>query len=146
MHVLNTDFDATPFIKQAQHYANSYADLRAKVTFSFQSNTDAKNLLPVLSSGLSKEKILIKESDDIYHLNVIVDAYVEEVKSMGFQLARTAISIEVIDHTKTVLGSNKLNITGQSTQGYNVARENVAIKLKRLVEAEGIARVLGVKF
>jgi len=146
MHVLNTNFASKPYVKQAQHYTNSYNDLRAKVTFSFQSNRDAENLLPVLSTGLSDEGVLIQEREDVYHLDIILKATVEEVKSMGFDLARTAISIKVQDHTKTVLGSNKLNITGQSTQGYAVARENVAIKLKRLVDEQGIKTVLGVRF
>jgi hypothetical protein len=65
---------------------------------------------------------------------------------MGFDLARTAISVTTQDHLGTTIGSNKLNITGQSTQGYDVAEENVAIKLKRLIDKEGIETVLGLAF
>jgi len=146
MHVLNTNFDAKPYIQQAQHYHNSCDRLRTHVTFSFQNSINTKNLVPVLSSGLSKEGIKIKASEGPYHLTIRIDADIEEVKSMGFDLARAAISIQVLDHTQSVLGSNKLNITGQSTQGYRVARENVAIKLKRLVDEKGIQTILGVNF
>ena len=146
MHVLNTNFDAKPYVVQAQHYTNNYNNLRANVTFSFQSNQDAKQLLSVLSSGLNKEGMHIQNRNDIYHLSIEVNANVEEAQSMDFDLARTAITISVQDQTGTTLGSNKLNITGQSTQGYNIARENVAIKLKRLVEAEGIQSILGIQF
>jgi len=146
MHVLNADFDAAPYVKQAQHYTNSYNDLRAKITFSFTTNKDAELLLPVLTAGLNKSGMLIQNRDDAYHLSIAVNSSVEEVKSMGFDLARTAITIQVQDHTKRTLGSNKLNITGQSTQGYKVARENVAIKLQRLVDVEGIESILGVQF
>jgi len=35
---------------------------------------------------------------------------------MGFSLARSAINLTVEDPSGTTIGSNKLNITGQSTQ------------------------------
>ena len=146
MHVLNADFDGTPYIEQAQHYTKRYNDLRANITFSFTSNKDAEQLLPVLTAGLNKEGMSIQNRDDAYHLSISVNSSVEEVKSMGFDLARAAITIQVQDQKKSILGSNKLNITGQSTQGYKVARENVAIKLQRLVDEQGIERLLGVKF
>ncbi len=146
MNVLNKNFDSTPYIQTASHYQNSYDDLRAKITFGFKTNGDAVNLIEPIKAGLSAKQLLIQERNDDYHLRIVIHANIETAQSMGFDLARTAISLTTHDHSGTTIGSNKLNITGQSTQGYAIAKENVAIKLNRLIEKEGIESVLGLSF
>ena len=146
MHVLNRDFDSAPYTQKTAHYQNNYDNLRAKITFGFKANSDALNLIEPVKAGLSARKLLVQDRDDAYHLQVVITAKVETARSMGFDLARTAISLTTQDHLGTTIGSNKLNITGQSTQGYAIAKENVAIKLNRLIEKEGIENVLGLQF
>ncbi|MGB5966002.1 MAG: LPP20 family lipoprotein [Sulfurimonadaceae bacterium] len=146
MNVLNKDFDSTPYIQTTSHYKKSYDDLRAKITFGFKANSDAMNLIEPIKAGLSAKQLLIQERDDDYHLRIVILAKVDTAHSMGFDLARTAINLSTKDHLGTTIGSNKLNINGQSTQGYAIAKENVAIKLNRLIEKEGIESVLGLSF
>ncbi|WP_345974281.1 LPP20 family lipoprotein [Sulfurimonas sp. HSL3-7] len=146
MHVLNNRFDSAPYIQAAERYKGGYNDLRSKVTFGFKANRDALNLVEPIKAGLSAEKLLVQDKYDRYHLTVFIAAKIDRVQSMGFDLARTAISVTTQDHLGTTIGSNKLNITGQSTQGYAVAEENVAIKLKRLIDKEGIENILGLAF
>jgi len=146
MHVLTHNFDSTPYTQASSSYKNSYNDLRAKITFGFKANSDALNLIEPLKAGLSARELLIQERNDEHHLQVVITANVETARSMGFDLARAAISLTTQDHLGTTIGSNKLNITGQSTQGYAIAKENVAIKLNRLIKKEGIESVLGLSF
>lgn len=146
MHVLADSFDSTPYTQVSSNYINSYNDLRSKITFGFKANSDGLNLLAPLKAGLSARELLIEERNDKNHLQIVITANVETAHSMGFDLARTAISLTTQDHLGTTIGSNKLNITGQSTQGYAIARENVAIKLNRLIEKEGIENILGLTF
>ncbi len=146
MNVLNRSFDSTPYTQKASHYKNSYDDLRAKITFGFKAHSDAADLVEPIKAGLSAKQLLVQERHDAYHLDIVITAKVETVRSMGFDLARTAISLTTKEHSGTTIGSNKLNITGQSTQGYAIAKENVAIKLDRLIEKEGIESVLGLEF
>lgn len=146
MNVLNKHFDSTPYLQATSHYKNSYNDLRAKITFGFNTNSDAANLVGPIKAGLSVRELLVLERNDPYHLTVFIIADINNVQSMGFDLARTAITLSTQDHSGTTVGSNKLNITGQSTQGYAIAKENVAIKLNRMIEKEGIESVLGLEF
>ncbi len=146
MNVLNRNFDSAPYLTAASHYKNSYDDLRAKITFGFDANGDAVNLIEPIKAGLSAKGLLVQQQNDDYHLRITILAKVDTAQSMGFDLARTAISLSTLDHTGTTIGSNKLNITGQSTQGYAIAKENVAIKFNRLIEKEGIESVLGLSF
>jgi len=146
MQVLNSRFHTQPYLTALHHFSNRYDTLRSRLTFSFQSDKEAADLIPVLSSALSQKKLLIAQRDDPYHLSIYLHATIEEVKSMGFELARAAVVITVKDHSGATVGSNKLNITGQSTQGMAVARENIAVKLKQQVNKEGIETLLGLQF
>ena len=60
-------------------------------------------------------------------------------------MARSVITITIKDNTGAIIGSNKLNITGQSSQGYGIAKENVAMKLNALIKEKGIAEVIGLE-
>jgi hypothetical protein len=146
MHALNSRFDSAPYIQAANRYKNGYSDLRSKITFGLHANAQGDNLVGAIKAGLSAEKLLIEERDDSYHLRILIDAKIEKAESMGFDLARTAVSLTTQDHLGTTVGSNKLNITGQSTQGYAIAKENVAVKLKHLIDKEGIESILGLAF
>ncbi|MDA3945133.1 MAG: LPP20 family lipoprotein [Helicobacteraceae bacterium] len=146
LYVLNRAFDSTPYLQATTHYKSSYDLLCSKISFDFKSNSDALNLIEPIKAGLSAKGLLIQTRNDDFHLRIVIQANVETAQSMGFDLARTAISLSTQDHTGTTIGSNKLNITGQSTQGYAIAKENVAIKLNRLIEKEGIESVLGLSF
>lgn len=143
MHVLNKEFDSAPYLQATSNYKNSYNDIRAKITFSFQSNIEGKNLIEPIMTGLSSKQLLIENRNDPYHLYVSVEARMEQAESMGFYLARTALSITTKNKEKTIIGSNNINLTGQSTQGYSIAKENVAIQLQQLIEEAGINSVLG---
>jgi len=146
MHVLNGSFDTAPYLTAIGHYRDRYGDLRARITFSFNANDAARHLVEPLKAGLSAQGLLIREQNDPYHLRIQVNASVETVKSMGFDLARTAINLSTQAPDGTTIGSNAFNITGQSTQGYAVAKENVAIKLNALIKKEGIQSILGMDF
>lgn len=145
MYVLNNTFDTAPYTRQASHYAAAYRDLRSKISFTLESDAAGDALLAPLRSGLSSEGLQIADRHDRYNLTVILKADMVPAQSMGFDLARTAITITVTDTQGRILGSNKLNITGQSTQGMALARENVAVKLDALIKKEGIAKVLGIR-
>jgi hypothetical protein len=90
-------------------------------------------------------KLQIKNAQGAMHFNITITSKIEKANAYGFTLARSAISINVKDHRGVIVGSNKLNIIGQSTQGYAIAKENVAIKLQAMVEKEGIEKVLGLE-
>ncbi|MCJ7765208.1 MAG: hypothetical protein MUP09_04630, partial [Thiovulaceae bacterium] len=132
--------------QSANRYRNGYNDLRSKITFGLHATTQGQNLIGAIKAGLSAEKLLIEERHDSYHLRILIDTRTEQANSMGFDLARSAITLTTQNHLGSTLGSNKLNITGQSTQGYAIARENVAIKLKHLIDKEGIESILGLAF
>jgi hypothetical protein len=143
MNVLKGSFESKNYLDKIEAINSDYERLLSGITFSISSDAESKNLQAPISRGLSAEKLQIKNSNGNKHLNIIISSKIEKADSYGFTLARSAIDITVKDHRGSVIGSNKLNITGQSTQGYEIAKESVAIKLNEKIKKDGIGKVIG---
>ena len=145
MSELNAAFDGSRYLGKAQAINAEYEDLLSSITFSIKSNNEAKNLIAPIAKGISAKKLKIANSSGKKHFNIMIKSDIQRASSYGFTLARSAITIIIKDSTGAVIGSNKLNITGQSSQGYSVAKENVAIKLNALIEKKGIDNIIGLQ-
>ena len=145
MNELNAAFDGAKYLSDAQAINTEYANLLSSITFSLKSDSDAKNLMAPIAKGISAKKLKIANSSGKKHFDIMIKSNIQRASSYGFTLARCTISITIKDSSGAVIGSNSLNITGQSSQGFGVAKENVAIKLNALIEKEGIAKVIGLQ-
>lgn len=143
MGSLNPSFSANIYMDKLQNIENRYEKLLSKISFSVDSNRDAVKLKPVILNGLSLKKYSIKKNGSNNHFKILISSNTAKARAYGFDLARSAIAITVKDSAGVIIGSNKLNITGQSTQGYKIAKESVAMKLNEMVKKEGIAKVIG---
>jgi hypothetical protein len=146
LNSLHSKFSGEKYLDKYQQVNDKYQNLLNSISFSIKTNSEARNLKDVIRDGLSKKKFQIKDAKGPSHFTVTINSKIDKAKAYGFDLARSAIVIKVKDYKGSVIGSNKLNIIGQSTQGYAIAKENVAIKLQAKIEKEGIEKILGVKF
>ena len=144
MNVLNKNFDDSIYMKKVQSIENSYSKLLSFISFSIFSNSDAKNLKAPIAKVLNSKHINIKDSKGKYHFRLSIKSHTQKADSYGFTLARSDISIFIKDYKGVIIASNKLNITGQSTQGYAIAKQNVAFKFNRLIQKDGIGKILGI--
>lgn len=145
MGTLDTSFDDTEYLQKLQNINDEYTRLVSSISFSVESNQEASNLKSSIRKAISAKKFKIKSKGGKNHFVVHLKSNIEKSKSYGFTLARSAIDISIKDYKGVVIGSNKLDIVGQSTQGYDVALQNVAFKLNTLIEKEGIEKVIGLK-
>ena len=143
MKELQPSFNTEVYRDKIQSIGAKQTALLSKITFSIESNRDAKNLKAPILSGLSAKKLQVKRNSGKYHFKIKLNSKVQKANSYGFDLARCAISITTQDYKGNIIASNKLNITGQSTQSYEIAKENVAIQLNAIIQNEGIEKVLG---
>jgi hypothetical protein len=144
MHELRPSFNTEEYLSKYNALDVNYETLYKSISFSFECNTQAKNLEAPLAKGISAKKFKLSSKKGKGHFVVVVRSQIEKANSYGFTLARSSISIEVKDYKGEIIGSNEMNLVGQSTQGYKIAKQNVAIKLEALIQKEGIAKVLGV--
>jgi len=143
--VLNESFEGTKYLKKMQELDAKYEQLLSSITFSIESDGESQNLKASIQKGLSAKSMSIQESGGKNHFKIRLTSQIEQASSYGFSLARSAIQITTKDANGAIVGSNKLNITGQSTQGYAIAKESIAIKLNEMIKKEGIAKVLGLE-
>lgn len=145
MNVLDSSFDDSMYIAKTKAVDEHYEQLHSSITFSVHCNDEAQNLVAPIKSGLSAQKLTLQDASGEKHFNIYIQATIEKAESYGFSLARSAIVLVVKDSYGAIIGSNKLNITGQSTQGYAIAKESVAVKLNEMIKRDGIGKILGLE-
>lgn len=145
MNVLNASFSSKEYIDKIKSIEEGYDREISNISFSIESDEESKNLEASLKEGLGLKKLKIKNGAGETHFKINIASNIQRASSYGFTLARSAIEITVKDYKNSVVGSSKLNITGQSTQGYEIAKESVAIKLGEMIKKEGIGKILGLE-
>jgi len=143
MNILNENFEGDEYIRQTQEISWLYQDLLQEISFFIVSNKNGSILKSSLAKGLSDKRFKIQKAQNKFHFTIYVNAKIQKANSYGFTLARSEISIITKDTKGVIVGTNSLNIVGQSSQGYVIAKQNVALRLRALIEKEGIAKVLG---
>ncbi len=144
MHALQSDFNSLAYLKKAQSFRNLYDEQLSKISFSIVCDDGSKRLQAPIAEGLGLKKIQIKQkSNKREHFNIEVHSKTKESFAYGFNMASSAIEIVVKNAKDTIIGSNKLNITGQSIHNFEMAQESVAMKLDEMIKKEGIGKIIG---
>ncbi len=144
MNVLDGSFKGKEYIEKIDIINSSYEKLLSSISVEIECDSDSKVLEASIKEGFAANGVEINNSKGSTHFIVRIDVDVEQKdSSFGFALARFAIDISVKDHKGSIVASNKLNIVGYSTQGYEVAKEDVAIKLDEMIKNEGIGKITG---
>jgi hypothetical protein len=143
MKALEKSFNTDVYLSKAQRLDKEYETLLSSISFSVESNDDGSKLISTVTKALSDKKLRVSNANDANHFKVMLTSNTVKASSYGFILARSAIDVSIEDAKGAIIGSNKLNITGQSTQGFVQAKENVAMKLNEMIKKEGIEKVIG---
>jgi len=143
MNALNSNFNGNTYIRESQEISANYQNLLQKVSFNITANENANNLRSPVAKGLSQKNFKIDKNRGPSHFEIKIYSKIVYATSYGFSLARSEISIITKDSRGTIVGSNSLNITGQSSQGSDIAKQNVSFKLNALIKKDGISKVLG---
>lgn len=145
MNVLQSSFHGESFIQKIQKLKNSHAALLASISFEIETDESSQNLQAPIREALNAKKVQIDNSSAKTHFKIIIRSDIQKASSYGFTLARSAIEISVKDSKNSIIAGNKLNITGQSTQGYEIAKQSVAVKFGEMIQKEGIGKILGLE-
>jgi len=142
MGVLNERFDTKPYLDKYDALDTKYERYLKKITFWIDSNY--KPLVAPVSKGLSHKNIKIKNMSGAMHFHVYIKANIQKATAYGFSLARANISITTKDSQSTTVATNSINLVGQSSQGYEIAKQDLVKKLNELIQKQGIAKVLNI--
>ena len=143
MNVLNGSFAGDEYIRETQIISSKYQEIVQNISFWVMSSKNVANLKAPIVKAISAKSLKVKKANSKMHFNIIISGKIEKANSYGFTLARSEITIVTKEVNGAVIGSNSLNIVGQSSQGYKIAKQNLSYKLNALIQKEGIAKVLG---
>ena len=143
MSSLDGSFRGETYMKQAQEIDAKYEKMLQELSFSIKTDRNSKGFKSPIAKGLSEKSLQLKNIKGKKHFNIYINAKVEKANAYGFTLARSEIHIVTKDYRGVTLGSNILNIVGQSSQGYAIAKQSAVVKLNALVKKEGVFKVLG---
>lgn len=142
MKVLQKEFDDTKYLAWMGEVNERYEYLLGHISFWVKSNV--KSLTAPVRSALTQKKFIIKNLKSKMHYVVYINAKIQKTNAYGFSLARSEISFVTKDYKGEVLASNVIHLTGQSSQGYAIAKQNLVKKLNDLIQKEGISKVLNI--
>lgn len=143
MQELDASFDSSAYLKKFNEFNYKYDKLHSRISFTLSANQDALNLKAPIASALSAKKFKIATLRGKNHFRIYIKANIHKANSYGFTLARSSIKVTTKDYKGVVIASNSFDIVGQSSQGYAIAKENVALKLRMMIKKEGIEKLLG---
>lgn len=143
MNVLESAYDGKEYLQKIDILNSSYEKLASSITVAITCDAESKNLEAPIREGFNSKGVQVGNGSGNTHFNVVVKSNIQKASSYGFTLARSAIEISIKDYKGSIVASNKLNIVGQSTQGYEVAKESVAMKLDEMIKKEGIGKIIG---
>ncbi|MBW6489170.1 LPP20 family lipoprotein [Sulfurimonas sp.] len=143
MNVLDGSYSSKEHIHKIERIDSAYEKLLSSISVAIECDSDSKHLEAPIREGFSSKGVRISGGKGSTHFRLNVKSNAQKASSYGFTLARYAIEISVHDYKGAVVASNKLNIVGQSTQGYEVAKESVAVKLHDMIKKEGIGKITG---
>lgn len=148
MSSLDNSFDDSVYVEKMQSIDRDYEKIRSLITFSIRGNSDSDVFKEVIFSGLNAKNLQVIEyiDDSVNHLKIYIKSKTKNTKAYGFFLAKSSIFITVKDYKNTTIGSNKLNITGKSSQSYLLAKENVSERLYKMVEKNSIEKIIGLSY
>lgn len=138
MGVLNGGFDQTRYLKTIGHIDERFAYYRSEISFSVNSNI--KGLSEPVAKALSEKEYRISKKRSAY--TIVIKAQVTKANAYGFTLARAQLQLTTKDPKGSVVGSNMIQLTGQSSQGYEVALQDLARQLNDAIKKEGIAKII----
>jgi hypothetical protein len=143
MKVLDENFDQRTYLQKMNTLKEKYSKLHSKITFSISpEDSNAAMLQKALNKGLSKAGFKVQNEKNSFHYAVTLRTKIEKAQAYGFSIARAEITLTTRDNQNNIIATNVLHIDGQSSQGYQIALQDVSKKFDTIVEREGIAKVL----
>ena len=142
MGTLNAEFESRTYIQKEQALEKKYENLLHSISFELVADSNSRVLVPTLTKSLSKKGFRINKSSTLEHFIVYIEANIIKAESYGFTLARSEIKLTTKDAYGIIVGVNSINLVGQSSQGYAIAKQNLSFQLDKLIQKEGIGKLL----
>ena len=143
MELLDHNFDPKGYMQRYERYTTKQRYYLERIRFYIKSNLDV--FKAPIASGLSRSGYHISKTIQKSKNSFVVNIYakIKKANAYGFTLARSQISLNVKDYRGVLLFSNSFHLDGKSSQGYEIAKADLAKQLDKKIKKEQIEQVLG---
>ena len=141
LKILNHNFNDTYIVNFVSHFKTSYQKLKNSITFTLRSDKNSRNLVPVLKDCITNSGFRVISRSGKNHFDLTIRSKIIYNYAYGFNIARATITIK-LRHKNQVVSTKQLFINGQATQGNKVAKENIAYKLKDLLNKKSLKAII----
>jgi len=142
MRVLQENFDANSYLTKYERLQEQRNAILRKISFSVNAVAQAKRFVRAVEAGLSREKFRIQKGANRDHFTVLIGAKIKRAQAYGFNIARAEISFTTKESGGEIIATNLLHLDGQSSQGYEIALQDLVKKLDNKIEKEGLFKIL----
>jgi len=147
INTVNSAHSIDKDLKRLEELSQEEEKTKSSVRFYFRSNKDAALLVEPLKVALNDEKLKVigSSTGSSNDVKVEVTSRTNSSKLMGRYVSKASVNIKLINNKGNVVASNKFVVTGRSAYGYSQAAESASRSLGKMIEKEGIYKILGLK-
>lgn len=142
MKELRNSFDNAKYLRTLSSIDKKYNYYQSHISFSVRSNIS--NLHTPVEKALSKRSFQVKATRSNMHYTITIDTSVSKANAYGFTLARAELHILTKNARGVIIASNVVHLTGQSSQGYKVALQDLVRQFSDKITQEGLDKVLNI--
>lgn len=143
MNSLDKNFTGEEYLLKMKIIETTYEKLASNISFRIEAEQNVQNLIAPISKGLSDKGFGVKNHGSKVNFKVSINATLTKASSYGFSIIRAQVNLVTKGKNSKSIGSNSIHLVGQSTQSFEVAKQNLTLKLDALIAKVGISKVLG---
>jgi len=142
MDTLNPHATTKDLLSMYVALQKKYDEALSRVVFRVEANKEGRFLVGVIKEGISKEHFKVAKHKAKGQIVTQLSLGVEYAHAYGFHIARGVLTLNTQDEFGNHIGSNVVHINGQSSQSKAIAKEDIAKRLGKKIEKEGIVTLL----
>ncbi|QOP41678.1 LPP20 family lipoprotein [Sulfurimonas marina] len=142
MKELNSRFDSEVYLQTLKSVDKKYRYYQSNISFSVVSNL--ANLKAPIAKALSKRNFKVNAASSKMHYKISINTSVTKANAYGFTLARAELRIVTSNYKGANVASNVFHLVGQSSQGYDVAIQDLVRQLNDKIQKDGLDKVLNI--
>ena len=148
LNVLNEDFNDKKYLNTIAKLNKDFENLKKSISFYIVADKNSLKLVEPIRVALTNAhlKVVRKKPNSKNGLIIVINSRVKNTKTMGMQVAKFAVDIKISEISGNIIGGNKLSLKGISAQGFELATEDAAKRLQKIIQKKGIGKILGVDF
>lgn len=145
LETLNPTFSTQPYREFLTHYQRRSVELKSQIQWVIETDRQSQKWKALIQHALSQEGFQVRHLTESNQASVIrLSTNLNQSKAYGFYIARVVLDIEVLSQDVSV-GGNQIHLKGQAVKSLDQALNQVASKLQKQLDQQGLNQVIGLK-